>query len=336
MLHFFFRRLGMVIPTFIGVSLFAFALIHLIPGDVVTIMGGERGVSPEKRAELEAMLGLNKPLWQQYFIYIGNILQGDLGTSYVTGKPVLSEFMARFPATLELTFCAGVFAVVVGLTLGILAAIRRGGWLDHTVMTISLAGYSMPIFWWGLLLILLFSVTLGWTPVSGRMDVMFWVEDVTGFMLIDTLLSPAKGAFASALQHLLLPAIVLGTIPMAVIARMTRSSMLEVLGEDYIRTARAKGLSKGRIVAKHALRNALIPVITVMGLQVGMLLSGAILTETIFAWPGIGKWLIEAINRRDYPIVQGGLLLIATLIIVINLLVDLMYGVVNPRVRHSK
>lgn len=336
MLQFFLRRLGMVIPTFIGVSLFAFALIHLIPGDVVTIMGGERGVSPEKRAELEAMLGLNKPLWQQYFIYIGNILQGDLGTSYVTGKPVLSEFMARFPATLELTFCAGVFAVVVGLTLGILAAIRRGGWLDHTVMTISLAGYSMPIFWWGLLLILLFSVTLGWTPVSGRMDVMFWVEDVTGFMLIDTLLSPAKGAFTSALQHLLLPAIVLGTIPMAVIARMTRSSMLEVLGEDYIRTARAKGLSKGRIVAKHALRNALIPVITVMGLQVGMLLSGAILTETIFAWPGIGKWLIEAINRRDYPIVQGGLLLIATLIILINLLVDLMYGVVNPRVRHSK
>jgi len=269
-------------------------------------------------------------------VYIGNILQGDLGTSYVTGKPVLSEFMARFPATLELTFCAGVFAVVVGLTLGILAAIRRGGWLDHTVMTISLAGYSMPIFWWGLLLILLFSVNLGWTPVSGRMDVMFWVDRVTGFMLIDTLLSPAKGAFTSAVQHLLLPSIVLGTIPMAVIARMTRSSMLEVLGEDYIRTARAKGLSKGRVVAKHALRNALIPVITVMGLQVGMLLSGAILTETIFAWPGIGKWLIEAINRRDYPIVQGGLLLIATLIILINLLVDLMYGVVNPRVRHSK
>lgn len=336
MLHFFLRRLGMVIPTFIGVSLFAFALIHLIPGDVVTIMGGERGVTDETRAELEALLGLDKPLWQQYLIYIGNILQGDLGTSYVTGKPVLSEFMARFPATLELTFCAGVFAVVVGLTLGILAAIRRGGWLDHTVMTISLAGYSMPIFWWGLLLILLFSVNLGWTPVSGRMDVMFWVDRVTGFMLIDTLLSPAKGAFTSAVQHLLLPSIVLGTIPMAVIARMTRSSMLEVLGEDYIRTARAKGLSKSRVIAKHALRNALIPVITVMGLQVGMLLSGAILTETIFAWPGIGKWLIEAINRRDYPIVQGGLLLIATLIILVNLLVDLMYGVVNPRVRHNK
>ncbi|MEX0622604.1 ABC transporter permease subunit, partial [Saccharospirillum sp.] len=196
--------------------------------------------------------------------------------------------------------------------------------------------YSMPIFWWALLLILLFSVNLGWTPVSGRLDVYFWVDEVTGFMLIDTLLSEEDGAFLSALQHLILPSIVLGTIPMAVIARMTRSSMLEVLGEDYIRTARAKGLSKPRIIVKHALRNALIPVITVMGLQVGLLLSGAILTETIFAWPGIGKWLVESIGRRDYPVVQGGLLLIATIIILVNLLVDLMYGVVNPRVRHSK
>ncbi|HET8903031.1 MAG TPA: ABC transporter permease subunit [Saccharospirillum sp.] len=336
MLQFFIRRLGMVIPTFIGVSLFTFALIHLIPGDPITIMGGERGFSEDKRAELEAMLGLDKPIWQQYFVYLGNILQGDLGTSYVTSQPVLSEFMTLFPATVELTVCAAIFAVITGLTLGILAAIKRGGLLDHTVMTISLTGYSMPIFWWALLLILLFSVNLGWTPVSGRLDVMFWVDEVTGFMLIDTLLSDEDGAFLSALSHLVLPAIVLGTIPMAVIARMTRSSMLEVLGEDYIRTARAKGLSKRRIIVKHALRNALIPVITVMGLQVGLLLSGAILTETIFAWPGIGKWLVESIGRRDYPVVQGGLLLIATIIIMVNLLVDLMYGVVNPRVRHSK
>lgn len=336
MLQFLIRRLGMVIPTFIGVSLFTFALIYLIPGDPITIMGGERGFGPEQRAELEAMLGLDKPIWQQYFIYLGNVLQGDLGTSYVTRQPVMSEFMSLFPATVELTVCAAIFAVITGLTLGILAAIKRGGLLDHTVMTISLTGYSMPIFWWALLLILLFSVNLGWTPVSGRLDVMFWVDEVTGFMLIDTLLSDEDGAFISALSHLVLPAIVLGTIPMAVIARMTRSSMLEVLGEDYIRTARAKGLSKRRIIVKHALRNALIPVITVMGLQVGLLLSGAILTETIFAWPGIGKWLIESIGRRDYPVVQGGLLLIATIIILVNLLVDLMYGVVNPRVRHSK
>lgn len=336
MLQFLIRRLGMVIPTFIGVSLFTFALIYLIPGDPITIMGGERGFGPEQRAELEAMLGLDKPIWQQYFIYLGNVLQGDLGTSYVTRQPVMSEFMSLFPATVELTVCAAIFAVVTGLTLGILAAIKRGGLLDHTVMTISLTGYSMPIFWWALLLILLFSVNLGWTPVSGRLDVMFWVDEVTGFMLIDTLLSDEEGAFLSALSHLVLPALVLGTIPMAVIARMTRSSMLEVLGEDYIRTARAKGLSKRRIIVKHALRNALIPVITVMGLQVGLLLSGAILTETIFAWPGIGKWLVESIGRRDYPVVQGGLLLIATIIILVNLLVDLMYGVVNPRVRHSK
>ncbi len=336
MLQFLIRRLGMVIPTFIGVSLFTFALIYLIPGDPITIMGGERGFGPEQRAELEAMLGLDKPIWQQYFIYLGNVLQGDLGTSYVTRQPVMSEFMSLFPATVELTVCAAIFAVITGLTLGILAAIKRGGLLDHTVMTISLTGYSMPIFWWALLLILLFSVNLGWTPVSGRLDVMFWVDEVTGFMLIDTLLSDEEGAFLSALSHLVLPALVLGTIPMAVIARMTRSSMLEVLGEDYIRTARAKGLSKRRIIVKHALRNALIPVITVMGLQVGLLLSGAILTETIFAWPGIGKWLVESIGRRDYPVVQGGLLLIATIIILVNLLVDLMYGVVNPRVRHSK
>lgn len=336
MFNFILRRLGMVIPTFIGVSLFAFALIHLIPGDPVTIMGGERGMTAGERAELEAMLGLDRPIWQQYFVYIGNVLQGDLGTSYVTRQPVMSEFMSLFPATIELTFCAAVFAVVVGLTLGILAAIKRGGLLDHTVMTISLTGYSMPIFWWGLLLILLFSVNLGWTPVSGRIDLIYWVDEVTGFMLIDTLLSEEEGAFLSAVQHLILPSIVLGTIPMAVIARMTRSSMLEVLGEDYIRTARAKGLSKRKIIVKHALRNALIPVITVMGLQVGLLLGGAILTETIFAWPGVGKWLIESIGRRDYPVVQGGLLLIATIIILVNLLVDLMYGVVNPRVRHSK
>lgn len=336
MLNFILRRLGMVVPAFIGVSLFTFALIYMIPGDPITIMGGERGFSAEKRAELEAMLGLDKPVWIQYFIYLGNIFQGDLGRSFVTNQPVMSEFMSLFPATLELTFCALIFAITLGLTLGIIAAVRRGGIIDHSVMTLSLTGYSMPIFWWALLLMLFFSVQLGWTPVSGRLDVMYWVDETTGFMLIDTLLSEEEGAFLSAVRHLILPSIVLGTIPMAVIARMTRSSMLEVLGEDYIRTARAKGLSKRRIVVKHALRNALIPVITVLGLQVGIMLSGAILTETIFAWPGIGKWLIDSIGRRDYPVVQGGLLLVAVIVITVNLLVDLMYGVVNPRVRHSK
>lgn len=336
MLQFILRRVGMVIPTFIGVSILTFSLIHLIPGDPVTVMGGERGFSAEQRAEIEAMMGLDKPLLQQYFIYAGNILRGDLGTSFITREPVMSEFLSLFPATIELSVCAALFAIFVGLPLGIIAAVKRGSIFDHSVMTISLAGYSMPIFWWGLLLILLVSIQLDLTPVAGRIDVIYWVDDVTGFMLIDAWLSGEEGAVKSALAHLILPAIVLGTIPMAVIARMTRSSMLEVLGEDYIRTARAKGLSKMRVVMKHGLRNALIPVVTVIGLQVGTLLSGAILTETIFAWPGIGKWLIEAIGRRDYPVVQGGLLMIATIIIFVNLLVDVMYGVINPRVRHAK
>lgn len=333
MIQYILKRLGMVIPTFIGVSILTFSLIHLIPGDPVTVMGGERGVSEEQRAEMEAMLGLDKPLVVQYLIYAGNVLKGDLGTSFVTREPVMKEFLTLFPATLELSVFAALFAILVGLPLGMLAAVKRGSFLDHTVMTVSLTGYSMPIFWWGLLLILFVSVQLNLTPVSGRIDVMFWVDHVTGFMIIDAWLSGEQGAVKSALHHLVLPSIVLGTIPMAVIARMTRSAMLEVLGEDYIRTARSKGLPQIRVITRHAFRGTLIPVVTVIGLQVGTLLSGAILTETIFAWPGIGKWLIEAIGRRDYPVVQGGLLLIAFIIIVINLLVDLTYGFINPRIR---
>jgi len=336
MFQFILRRLTMVIPTFIGVSILTFSLIHMIPGNPVTVMGGERGFSAEQTAEISAMLGLDKPLWQQYFVYVGNVLQGNLGTSFITREPVLDEFMTLFPATIELSFFAALFALLVGLPLGIIAATKRGSFFDHSVMTISLTGYSMPIFWWGLLLILLVSINLDLTPVAGRIDVLYWVDEVTGFMIIDAWLSGEEGAVKSALAHLVLPSIVLGTIPMAVIARMTRSSMLEVLGEDYIRTARAKGLSPFRVTMKHALRNALIPVVTVIGLQVGTLLSGAILTETIFAWPGIGKWLIEAIGRRDYPVVQGGLLMIATIVIFVNLVVDLTYGIINPRVRHSK
>jgi dipeptide transport system permease protein len=235
-----------------------------------------------------------------------------------------------------LGLAAITFALLVGLPAGIVAAVKRGSWFDHGVMGVSLAGYSMPIFWWGLLLILFFSVNLGWTPVSGRLDLLYYVEHVTGFMLIGTWLADEPGAFASALRHLVLPAIVLGTIPLAVIARMTRSAMLEVLGEDYIRTGRAKGLSEGRVIGLHALRNALIPVVTVIGLQVGTLLGGAILTETIFSWPGVGKWLVESINRRDYPALQGGVLLIATTVMTVNLLVDLLYGVLNPRIRHAR
>jgi len=246
------------------------------------------------------------------------------------------EFLTLFPATLELSFCAIVLAVAIGLPAGILAGVRRGSAFDHGVMTVSLAGYSMPIFWWGPLLIILFSGILGWTPVSGRISLLYFFEPVTGFMLIDSLLSGQQGALVSALRHLILPTIVLGTIPMAVIARQTRSAMLEVLGEDYVRTARAKGLPPLRVIGLHALRNALIPVVTVIGLQVGVLMAGAILTETIFSWPGVGKWMVDSIFRRDYPAVQGGLLVIAVIIMTVNLAVDLLYGLINPRIRHRR
>ncbi len=336
MFLFIFRRVGLLIPTFIGVTLIAFALIHLIPGDPVDLLAGERGITPERKAVLMAQLGLDRPLYVQYFSYLFNVFQGDLGNSLVTRTPVLEDFLTRFPATLELSICAMLFAVGLGVPMGIIAAIRRGTVFDHSVMGLSLTGYSMPIFWWALLLILLFSVNLGWTPVSGRISVMFWIEPVTGFLLIDTLLAGDVDAFWSALRHLILPTIVLGTIPLAVIARMTRSAMMEVVREDYIRVARAKGLAPFRVIAVHALRNALIPVVTVIGLQIGVLLAGAILTETIFAWPGVGKWLIDSIQRRDYPSVQGGILLVATIVMLVNLIVDLLYGLINPRIRHAR
>jgi dipeptide transport system permease protein len=336
MLRFLFTKVSLIIPTFFGVTLLTFAMIRLIPGDPIELMAGERGVTPERHAQLSAQYGFDRPILEQYAVYIADVLQGDLGKSIVTKKPVLSEFLTLFPATIELSLCAMLFAVIIGLPVGIVAGVRRGTFWDHSVMGVSLTGYSMPIFWWGLLLIILFSVNLHWTPVSGRMSLMYFFDTVTGFMLIDSLLSGQDGAFGSALRHLILPTVVLGTIPLAVIARMTRSAMLEVLGEDYVRTARAKGLSPFQVIGVHALRNALIPVITVIGLQVGTLLAGAILTETIFAWPGIGKWLIESIHRRDYPVLQGGILLVAMVVMAVNLTVDLLYGLVNPRIRHAR
>ncbi|HGJ5863658.1 MAG TPA: dipeptide ABC transporter permease DppB [Arsenophonus nasoniae] len=339
MWQFIFRRLGIVIPTFIGITILTFAFIHMIPGDPVTIMAGERGLSPERHAQMISQLGLDQPLWQQYFNYIYDVLRGDLGVSLKSRLPVWQEFWPRFMATLELGICAMIFAIVVGIPIGVLAAVKRGSVFDHTAIGVSLTGYSMPIFWWGIMLIMLVSVHWDLTPVSGRVSDSVFLDDsypLTGFMLIDTLLWGEAGDFIDALAHLILPAIVLGTIPLAVIVRMTRSSMLEVLGEDYIRTARAKGLSRGRVILIHALRNALLPVVTVIGLQVGTLLAGAILTETIFSWPGLGRWLIEGLQRRDYPVVQGGVLLIVSLIILVNLLIDLLYGIVDPRIRHKK
>jgi dipeptide transport system permease protein len=333
MIRFVIQRVLLIIPTFLGAALLTFLLIHAIPGDPIQMLLGERVVDPQRHQELLAQIGLDKPLPVQFLDYVWHVLQGDFGKSIQSKESVFSDFFARFPATVELAFCAMVFAVVIGIPAGVLAAERRGSPYDHALMGAALTGYSMPIFWWGLLLILFFSLYLGWTPVSGRIDLDYYFEDGTGFMLFDSLVSDQEGAFKSAVMHLVLPAIVLGTIPLAVIARMTRSAMLEVLGEDYVRTARAKGLSGFRVIGIHALRNALIPVVTVIGLQVGTLMAGAILTENIFSWPGVGSWLVNSIYQRDYPSVQGGVLLIAGFVILVNLSVDLVYGMLNPRIR---
>lgn len=333
MLNYILRKLALLVPTIIGISICAFAFVRVLPGDPILAMAGQHGVTPERYEILREQFGYNLPIWQQYFNYLGSVLQGDFGVSLATKRPVINEFLTLFPATVELSLCALIFAVSVGIPAGIFAAIKRGSWFDQFTMGVALTGYSMPIFWWGLLLIIFFSGYLGWTPVSGRIALTFFLKPITGFMLIDTLLYGNWAAFVSALRHLILPAIVLGTIPLAVIARQTRSAMLEVLGEDYVRTARAKGLSPRRVVNVHALRNALIPVVTTIGLQVGLLLGGAILTETIFTWPGIGKWMIDSIFKRDYVVVQSGLLIIALVVMAVNLLVDLLYALINPRIR---
>ncbi|KAF0677023.1 ABC transporter permease subunit [Profundibacterium mesophilum] len=333
MLKYFLARLLTFVPTFLGVTLISFAFIRVLPGDPIIVMAGERGLSDERYAELVTQYGFDRPIWEQFWDYFTGVLQGDLGTSLVTKKPVWDEFFTLFPATLELSICAILFAMLLGLPAGVIAAVYRGKFFDRALMSTALVGYSMPIFWWALLLIIVFSGNLGWTPVSGRIDLLYFFPPVTGFMLIDSALSGQDGAFVSAVRHLILPTIVLGTIPLAVIARQTRSAMLEVLSEDYIRTARAKGLTPSRVNGLHALRNAMIPVITVIGLSVGTLLAGAILTETIFSWPGIGKWMVDSIFRRDYPVVQGGLLLIAVMVMIVNLTVDLLYGLINPKIR---
>ena len=337
MIRFLVKRILLTIPTFIALIFLVFVAIRLVPGDPVEVRVGEHGISPERLALLRHELGLDQPVWKQFLDYLWQLGHGDFGRSLSTSNSVLGEFFTLFPATLELAAAGMLLAVVLGIPMGVVAAVKRGSIFDQGLMGLSVAGYSMPIFWWGLLLIMLVAERWGLAPVSGRLDfVRFDYDTPTGFMLIDSLLSGEDGAFVDALRHLMLPAIVLGTIPLAVIARMTRSSMLEVLSEDYVRTARAKGLSPFRVVGLHALRNALIPVVTVIGLMTGTLLAGAVLTETIFSWPGVGKWLIDAISRRDYPALEGGIILISALVILVNLVVDLVYGVINPRILHGR
>jgi dipeptide transport system permease protein len=333
MLRYILQKLALIIPTVIGITIASFAFIRLLPGDPILAMAGQHGVTPERYEILKEQFGFNQPIWVQYFDYVWSAMNGDFGISIATKRPVIVDFMALFPATVELATVAMILAVCLGIPAGIFAAVKRGSWFDQITMGVALTGYSMPIFWWGLLLIIFFSGYLGWTPVSGRIALNFFLKPITGFMTIDSLLYGNWPAFVSALRHLILPSIALATIPLAVIARQTRSAMLEVLGEEYVRTARAKGLSPRRVIGMHAFRNALIPVVTTIGLQVGTLMAGAILTETIFSWPGIGKWMIDSIAKRDYVVVQSGLLLIALIVMAVNLLVDVLYAVINPRIR---
>jgi dipeptide transport system permease protein len=337
MFRFLFKRLALTLPTFIALMFVTFTMIRLVPGDPIEVRRGERGISPERLASLRHDMGLDQPIWKQFLDYVWALLHGDFGTSIVSKTPIAKEFLTLFPATVELGICAMLFAIVIGVPAGVIAASKRGSIYDQSMMGVALVGYSMPLFWWGLILILFMSNTLHLTPVSGRVDLIkFYYQPVTGFLLIDSLLSGQKGAFLDVVRHLILPTIVLGTVPLGVVARMTRSSMLEVLEEDYVRTARAKGLSAFRVIGYHALRNALIPVVTVIGLQIGTLLAGTVLTETIFSWPGVGKWLVDSIGRRDYPALQGGIMLIASIVIIVNLLIDLLYGLINPRIRHGR
>jgi ABC-type dipeptide/oligopeptide/nickel transport system permease component len=336
MLNHILKRLALLIPTLFGVVTLVFAMIALSPGDPARVMLGERATK-ETVERLRRDLGLDKPLIQQYTSYLKRVAVLDFQHSIKTGQEVTAEIKARFPATIELSICAMLFATALGIFVGVVSATRKNTWVDWTAMVGALAGVSMPIFWLGLILMLVFSVALNILPTGGRIDIRMYFTPITGFYLVDSLiylLRQGKPEYLlSTLRHLILPSVALGTIPLAIIARITRSSMLEVLKQDYIRTARAAGIPERRIVYRYALRNALLPVVTVIGLEFGLLLSGAILTETIFAWPGIGKWIYNAIEARDFPAVQGGIIIIATAFVLINLLVDILYSIINPKIR---
>ncbi|EGV35262.1 ABC transporter permease [Neisseria weaveri] len=331
------RRVLLMIPIYIGLTITTFTLIRLVPGDPVLVMMGERSVDPAVREAMLHRLGLDKPIVVQYWDYLTKILSGDFGETFRTRTPVLQDFFHHFIPTLELAVCAIIIATVVGVILGIVAALKRGTWLDYLLMSGALAGYSMPIYLLGPILTGIFSHYFGLLPVSGVINVIKFIDIQPwhGSWLLGALFSGNGAALWDVIKHFMLPSIALSTIPLAMIARMTRSAMLEVLGEDYVRTAKAKGLSPARIIFVHVLRNTMITVVTVVGLQMATLMAGAILTETIFSWPGVGTWLLDGFFSRDYPIVQNGILLVATMLMFISLLVDITYGLINPRIRHT-
>ncbi|MFD1991541.1 ABC transporter permease [Paenibacillus nicotianae] len=328
------KRLIVLIPVLLGMTIIVFSIIHAIPGDPADTILGEKATEQSKQA-LREQLGLDRPWLEQYFAYLGDLLTGDLGSSIRTKEPISQEIGPYLAATMELTVASMLFAIVIGVNAGIISAWRHNSWFDYICMIIALVGVSMPIFWLGLMEQWIFANKLHWLPSIGRVNVREPLETVTGFYVIDAIISGQTAQLWTVIKHLILPSIALGTIPMAVIARMTRSSMLEVMQSDYIRTAKAKGLSQFYVVYRHGLKNAFIPVLTVIGLQTGALLGGAVLTETIFAWPGVGRYIYEAISNRDYPVIQSGILIIAIIFVVINLLVDLLYALFDPRIQYK-
>lgn len=326
------RRLLLLVPILFGVTLVVFVAVRMVPGDPAQVMLGERS-RPETIAQLRTELGLDRPPAIQFGTYVGRLAQGDMGRSIATGDAVSAEIARRFPATVELAAAALAIALLVAVPAGILAATRKGSWVDVLATSGALVGTSMPIFWLGLVLMLVFSAFLRLTPLSGRLDLALDVPAITGCYLLDSLLRGDWPALASSARHLILPALTLSTVPMAVITRMTRAAMLEVLGADYVRVARAKGLAERMVVWRHALSNAMIPIVTVTGLQLGTLLSGAVLTETLFSWPGIGSLAVGAVFSRDFPLLQGCVLVFATCFVLVNLVTDLLYARLDPRLR---
>jgi peptide/nickel transport system permease protein len=329
------RRLFSLIPVLFGMTLIVFAIIHAIPGNPAQVILGQRA-TPESIAAVTKQLGLDRPWYIQYFDYLNSLLHGDLGISLRTRGPINAEVWPYLAATLELTIVAMLIAIIIGVNAGIISAWFSRSWFDYGAMVLALVGVSLPIFWLGLMLQWSFSIELGWLPTTGREDARDPVSAITNLYLVDTLLQGRLDQFATVVKHIILPSLALATIPMAIIARMTRATMLEVMRSDYVRTARAKGLRMFWVVYKHSLKNAIIPVLTVIGLQTGLLLGGAILTETIFGWPGIGRYLYDAIGYRDYPVIQSGILIIAGIFVLINLIVDLLYVVVDPRIKYTK
>ena len=334
MLKYVVRRLLSAIPVLLGLSVVVFAFVHLLPGDPVAALLGQHA-TPELTAQIRQRMGLDQPLYTQYLIYLGQLAQFDLGKSVINNRPVIEELARRFPATIELSAASLLFAIGLGIPLGRLAASYAQRWPDGIVTVISLLGISIPIFVLGYTLQFVFGATLQWLPASGRLNPRLGIEPITGFMLIDTLARGRVDAFLDALRSLILPAIALGSIPLAIVTRITRAAVLDVSNEDYVRTARAKGLTERRVSDRHIMRNAWLPVVTVIGLQVGGLLAGAVITETVFAWSGVGSYIVNAIQDHDYLVVQSTILVFATIFLVVNLLVDITYAFLNPRIRYS-